>query len=86
MSLDKWIKPEKDGKRPRKSKKNLEKVIPSEIESKKIVELKRKTFVRVVLSCPNTKCKYQKIIVKKELTDDDKICPRCEKIMQIKGL
>ena len=84
MSLDKWIKPEKEKKKTVKKEKKLQKQFASDIKSKEIDEKLITELVRFVFVCPNAKCKYQKIIVKKMLRDNDKICPRCKTIMKIK--
>jgi len=84
LSLDKWLKQEKKEKKPAKGKKELQNEISSDIKSKEFHENLSTKLVRFVFVCLNTKCKYQKIIVKKELAELDKICPRCKKIMKIK--
>jgi len=74
MGLDKWLKPEdvdKDLKK-REKQQNLARERTS-------INLKKYTLI-----CSNAKCKYQKIIMKKQLTDNDKNCPRCNKEMKIK--
>ena len=83
MGLDKWIKPEgteeksekkEDAKSARKSK-------TQPIEKKGENEsIKLRKFV---LICSKPKCKYKKIIMKKELSEKDRICPRCKNDMKV---
>ena len=84
MSLDKWLKAEKKEKEVKKkpevkkkssSKKNLESPKPQP-QSKKMMKF--------ILTCPKKSCNYQKIKVKKELTERDLICPRCKGQMKVK--
>ncbi|MFX1390775.1 MAG: hypothetical protein ACFE9Z_11980 [Promethearchaeota archaeon] len=86
MGLDKWLHSE-DSKEDLKKKGTLAK------EAKKIKEDQVKPeglktslgdLVKFTLVCKNAKCKYQRILRKKRLTEDDKICPRCKKEMKIK--
>ena len=84
MGLDKWIKPEEAKKKP-KIKDGSKK--PKKTESKpkeKKGAIGPKNLSKFNLVCPKAKCKYQKTIRKKELTDKDKVCPRCKSIMKIK--
>lgn len=87
MGLDKWLKPEDEAKKKKKKKESPDQTIKSkdgdihkELLKKPSIQLRRYTLV-----CPNAKCKYQKTIRKKELTDEDKTCPRCNKTMKIKA-
>ncbi len=86
MGLDKWLKPEEAVKKPKSKKAASEKVI--KISSKKNIKTDlEKPYIKLTkynLTCTNSKCKYQKIIMKKQLTEMDKICPRCKKEMKIK--
>jgi acetyl-CoA carboxylase beta subunit len=84
LGLDKWIKPEEAKKKP-KIKDDAKK--PKKTESKpkeKKGAIGPKNLLKFNLVCPKAKCKYQKTIRKKELTEKDKICPRCKSIMKIK--
>ncbi|MHA2181804.1 MAG: hypothetical protein ACXAAH_10305 [Promethearchaeota archaeon] len=86
MGLDKWIKPEEAKKKPKNKKPAPSKV--KKIERKaKITKTPEKPTIKLTkytLTCPNSKCKYQKIIMKKQLSEIDKICPRCKKEMKLK--
>ncbi|MFX0021350.1 MAG: hypothetical protein ACFE9S_03425 [Candidatus Hermodarchaeota archaeon] len=86
MGLDKWIKPEKTDKTSKKQKTTTKKDKESIIDKKKRDHLDKKSLnlIKYSLICKNSKCKYQKTIVKKQLAEEDKICPRCEKEMKIK--
>ncbi len=78
MGLDKWLKPEDVEKKSKKKKESVTQTKKSEKQSIK--------FTKYMLICPDAKCKYQKIIMKKQLTDDDKTCPRCNKKMKTKAV
>ena len=86
MGLDKWIKP-KDGAKKLKGKNESHgqaKKSKSENVLDKDVEKPPIKLTKYTLICPSAKCKYQKTIMKKQLTDIDKICPRCNKEMKVK--
>ncbi len=86
MGLDKWLKPEDKEKKTKKNKESYDQTIKSKIKDtqKKLLEKSSIQLTRYILICPNAKCKYQKTIRKKELTDDDITCPRCKKTMKTK--
>jgi len=86
VGLDKWLKPEEAAKKPKSKETASEKVIkrPSEKELKTNLEKSYSKLTKYNLTCSNSKCKYQKTIMKKQLTKMDKICPRCKKEMKIK--
>lgn len=85
MSLDKWLKPEKKPakKKPEKKKKKEPPQKKAEIVESRVQE-KPKTLTKYMLTCPKRGCNYQKVKVKKSLTDRDKICPRCKGQMNVK--
>ncbi|MFX1314923.1 MAG: hypothetical protein ACFE9T_03605 [Promethearchaeota archaeon] len=78
MGLDKWLKPEEEKKLKKKEKNDL--------TSQKIDEKISKKLFKFELICSNKKCKYQKIIIKKVLTEKDKNCPRCSSLMKGKKI
>jgi hypothetical protein len=85
VGLDKWLKPEEAEKKPKRSKpsegkKNRDLKSENSIE---VLEKPKSRLTKYLLTCSNSKCKYQKIIMKKQLEDLDKICPRCKKEMKI---
>jgi len=85
LSLERWLKPdEKARKTEVKKEKAVEK--GSKIQSKKVSDEKLAVskFNKYVLVCTRAKCKYQKTIMKKNLSDKDKICPKCKSKMKIK--
>jgi hypothetical protein len=86
VGLDKWLKSEDAEKKPKSKKEAPEQGIKS--SSKKNIktdhEKPSSKLTKYNLTCPNSKCKYQKIIMKKQLTETDKICPRCKKEMRVK--
>jgi hypothetical protein len=102
LSLDKWLAPEKkppkkkpevkkpaDKKPPKKKpeKKKESEVAQEDIQPSKIKEEKKPLKVpKFSLSCPKKGCNYQKIKVKKELSERDKICPRCKGQMNVKQI
>lgn len=83
MGLDKWLNSEEVAK---KEKKKPDVVKKKKSEEQQGPDLKRKMLKleKYTLNCSNSKCKYQKIVMKKKLADKDKICPRCNKEMKIK--
>ncbi len=83
--LDKWIKPEETKGNPIKKKNDKEPRKTNDIKPKgKETEKELLKITKYVLSCSNAKCKYKKTIVKKTLTEKDKICPRCKNDMKVK--
>ncbi len=86
MGLDKWIKPEDADKNPKKKRITSEQVKESINDQKKknTVDIKSPKLVKYSLVCQNKKCKFQKIMMKKLLTEEDKTCPRCKKEMKLK--
>jgi len=64
-------------------------LLPSEKEEpkKKVEEKKdsgRAKLTKYLLSCSNSKCEYKKTLMKRELSANDKICPRCKSEMNIR--
>jgi hypothetical protein len=92
LSLDKWIKDEKEEEKKdktKKKKKDLKKKPQSESSSQKIEtptthDKQLTKLTKYVLICPKKSCGYQKILRKKQLIDRDKICPRCKGNMKVK--
>ncbi|MFX0004639.1 MAG: hypothetical protein ACFE9J_14235 [Candidatus Hermodarchaeota archaeon] len=86
MGLDKWLKPEDDDKELNKERNPVKKVKKGRDEQakKKFSENQSIKLVKYTLVCKNAKCKYQKVIVKKQITAKDKTCPRCDSEMKIK--
>ena len=83
--LDKWIKPEETKIKPIKKKDDKDPRKTNDIKQKgKETEKELSKITKYVLSCSNVKCKYIKTIVKKTLTERDKICPRCKNDMKVK--
>lgn len=87
MGLDKWLKSEKVAKKSKKKKESPIQAKRSKGEQVQNKDLEKQSIklIKYMLVCPNAKCKYQKIIMKKQLTDDDRLCPRCNKEMKIKA-
>ena len=83
MGLDKWLKSEEKVKTPKKKKtqKKVNKAVskPKEKENGG----SSKVLSKIILVC--SKCKYQKTIMKKIVTEKDKICPRCNKPLKVKN-
>ena len=86
MGLDKWLKSEDELKKSQKKKPKPTQAKKSKGDDTRKEVLKKPSIqlTRYTLVCPNAKCKYQKTIRKKELTDEDKTCPRCNKTMKTK--
>ncbi|MFX1395297.1 MAG: hypothetical protein ACFFAH_17295 [Promethearchaeota archaeon] len=82
MSLDKWIKDKK--KKEEIKKKTKPKGLPEKNKFPTPPEKTPLKFSKTLLICPKAKCNYQKTIKKKNLTERDKICPRCKSTMKIK--
>jgi hypothetical protein len=86
LSLDKWIKDNGDNKKTKKKtpKKEIVEEPIEELENQP--STKKDTFLltKFILTCSDSKCKYKKILRKKNLKDKDKICPRCKKEMKVK--
>jgi hypothetical protein len=82
LGLDKWIKTEetKGKKIYKKDEGDPDKKSDSKPKDKHI----GKDISKFDLTCSNAKCKYKKTIVKKNLSEKDKICPRCKSEMKIK--
>lgn len=96
MSLDKWIKSDKKKKdidnksevqiKNKSSTKTKSKSINSieDTDALRISEESEKTRIKYLLICSKKSCGYQKRLVKKQLTNKDKTCPRCKGVMKIK--
>jgi len=83
LGLDRWIKSEKKvdeekGKKEPQIKDSSD--VAKDIKSNEKQDLKLKKYV---LICPKAKCKYQKTIMKKIITEKEKICPRCKSNMKL---
>jgi hypothetical protein len=86
VGLDKWLKPDETEKKSKIG------TISSDPAKRNKVKRRQKTssekpmskLSKFTLSCPNAKCKYQKTLMKKQLTEIDRICPRCKKEMKVK--
>jgi hypothetical protein len=85
VGLDKWLKGEEAEKKPKSKKPTPSKAkkIGSTNKITKTPEKSKFKLIKFNLICPNSKCKYQKTIMKKHLIEVDKICPRCKKEMKI---
>ena len=96
MSLDKWIKSDKKKKDTdnksevqKKNNNSTKTKAPSKvnIEDTKSVrssEIAKKTPIKYHLVCSKKSCGYQKTLMKKQLNNKDKTCPRCKGVMKIK--
>ena len=82
MSLERWLKSEEKAKKTEVKK---DKVVEkgSKTQSKK-GSTEKSAFNKYILICKKAKCKYQKIIMKKNISDKDKICPKCKSKMKAK--
>ncbi|TFF94629.1 MAG: hypothetical protein EU543_00800 [Promethearchaeota archaeon] len=80
MSLDKWIKSDKEKEQETKKKQKKETISTVENQIEKEESFKLNKFR---LKCSNSKCNYQKTLMKRQLANKDKKCPRCNSIMKI---
>lgn len=96
MSLDKWIKLDRK-KKDNDNKSKVEKKNKSSTKTKsrsknsiedsdslRSSEESEKKRIRYLLICSKKSCGYEKRLVKKQLTNKDKTCPRCKGVMNIK--
>jgi len=85
LGLDKWIKPEETKTKTIKKKDDGDPKKKSDSKPKnKQIDKELSKLTKFDLTCSNAKCKYKKTIVKKVLTEKDKICPRCKNEMKLK--
>ena len=83
MGLDKWIKPEGTVKKSEKKEDVRSTKKPKTQPIKKKSEIESTNLTKFVLICSKPKCKYKKTIMKKELSEKDRICPRCKNEMKV---
>jgi len=84
MGLDKWLQSEKGEKRKTKELTTVDSE-KKEVKSKKRnIGESQKKLSKFILICTNSKCKYQKVLMKKSLISKDKTCPRCKSQMKVK--
>ena len=83
MGLDKWIKPEGTVKKTEKKEEVKSTKKPKTQPVEKKGEKESIKLMKFVLICSKPKCKYKKTIVKKELSERDRICPRCKNEMKV---
>lgn len=84
MGLDKWLESDKVKKKKVKESAeiNTEK---KESKEKEINTTRSKQLLsKFILICTNSKCKYQKVLMKRKLVYRDKICPKCKSEMKEK--
>jgi len=85
MSLDKWLNGKKVAK---KKKKEIKDIVINHNEDQGLIEPKKnnvkpvKKLKKYTLLCVNKKCKYKKTLMKSQISEHDKICPRCGKEMK----
>jgi len=85
LSLDKWIKSDKEKNSQKNGKKNSQTKNKKKLnKSREKLEPEEHLIKKFHLNCSKKSCNYQKIIMKRELNDKDLICPRCEGKMKIK--
>ena len=85
MSLDKWIKQDKktankEKKKPKGSKTSKKESIPEQKNSDKI------SIKKHFLTCSKKGCDYQRTLMKRQLSNLDKTCPKCGGIMKEKKI
>ena len=80
--------PERSQKKPQTEKKPPKKKpeAKSPKKSEQLLKPDKKDSVKIIkykLVCPTKRCNYQKIKVKRNLSERDKICPRCKGQMKV---
>jgi len=83
LGLDKWIKPDVSEKKPEKKDKAKSTRKPKTKSVEKRGEKEPIKLTKFVLICSKPKCKYKKTIMKKALSEKDRICPRCKNDMKV---
>ena len=84
MGLDKWIQSDNDKKKEHKEPKVNISDRKEQKTNKKRPRESQKQLSKFTLICSNSKCKYQKVLMKRSLDSRDKICPKCKKEMRLK--
>jgi hypothetical protein len=84
MGLDKWIQSDNDKKKEHKEPKVNISDRKEQKTNKKRPRESQKQLSKFTLICSNSKCKYQKVLMKRSLDRRDKICPKCKKEMRLK--
>jgi hypothetical protein len=84
MGLDKWLKSDKTEENEIKNQKKNISEKKGKTPIKRESDLHPKKLKKFTLICSNSKCKYQKILMKKNLINKDKMCPKCKSIMKVK--
>jgi hypothetical protein len=100
MSLDKWLGKEEEEEEEEEQAENevdtkqvsdnfQKTLLPSDTEELKGKEEEKREssgakLTKYLLSCSNSKCEYKKTLMKRELTSDDKVCPRCKSDMNVR--
>ena len=93
--MDKWIKSEEEEDEAERKSETKKKKTSTKTKPKSKIFLQEsdaltssdktiKKFSKYVLICPKKSCGYQKTLMKKQLNDKDKICPRCKSVMKIR--
>lgn len=84
MSLDKWIKSKKEKDDKKLVNKNSQtNSIKPPVKSRNNLEIENTVLKKYRLNCLKKSCNYQKTVMKKNLSNKDLICPRCEGKMKI---
>jgi hypothetical protein len=83
LGLDRWIKP--DEKKKKEETEKAPQIKNSSLKTKtvKSEEKPKLALKKYKLICPKAKCKYQRTLVKKRITEKDKLCPKCKTEMKI---
>jgi len=85
LSLDKWIKSDKEKSNQKSGKQNSQpKKKKNSNKSLKKIEPEKRLLKKFYLNCSNKSCNYQKVVMKRELNEKDLFCPRCEGKMKVK--
>lgn len=71
---------ERSEEKDKELEKEEEKVEETPEKTQKVQKVKLTKFI---LKCSKSKCNYQRILMKRELSENDKTCPRCKSLMKI---
>jgi len=83
LGLDKWIRPEGAEKDSEKKENGRTRGKPKAQPIEKKAEKESIKLTKFILICSKPKCKYKKTIMKKALSEKDRICPRCKNDMKV---
>jgi hypothetical protein len=84
MGLDKWLESDKVKKKKVKESAGVSSERKDSKEKELTTPQSKQLLSKFTLICTNSKCKYQKILMKRKLVYRDKTCPKCKSEMSVK--